>query len=398
MLKWLVVHRALRWALVGVLLSVLSNDLFEGSFVPATVMLAMPAWVIAARANLSVGLDFASPLAGWLVGRKGAFACLTAAELLEGTLLIAVWAWFLSVGANSWLLFALSVFLLATGQLIDVAAEVFETDAAGDDDDALISYVGVLTVASAVLGLLVGRYLGAVLAVTSIEYLLLASGLLSLGAAATRFVSRKEAAPAAEDFLQAGAAVPAKKRARDASRRAKVQLLAVSAALGFASAFWLPYTIRHWGQLHGTWTMTYITLASGVGTVLAAILFMIGATRLGMLPFGRFSLAGAVVGLGIVAVSSDWLLLGVAIAVGGTSALARVSVTARQLLMRGKNLAAFAGRVRLKFAVCAAAGSWLGWFAIQHVTPSTLAGVTAIVFILVLPATGSFPQKKAVTG
>ena len=43
-----------------------------------------------------------------------------------------------------------------TGQVIDVASEVFEVDAAGDDDDLPVKYSGYVAVIASVAGTLLG--------------------------------------------------------------------------------------------------------------------------------------------------------------------------------------------------------------------------------------------------
>ena len=151
-----VLSRALRWALVGMTFSMLSNAIFEGSVIPSILIVGLPAWVIAFRKTFNLVIDFASPVSAWIVQRFGSFRSLATTEGVEGVLCLAValvpngWTYW------KWLLLALSCLLLMTGQVIDVASEVFEVDAAGDDDDMLVKYSGYVAVIASVAGTLLG--------------------------------------------------------------------------------------------------------------------------------------------------------------------------------------------------------------------------------------------------
>lgn len=186
----LVLSRALRWALVGMTMSMLSNAVFEGSVIPSILLVGLPAWVIAFRKTFGLIVDFASPAAAWVVQRCGSFRSLAAAEGVEGVLCLAValvpsdWAYW------KWLLLTLSCLLLMTGQVIDVASEVFEVDAAAGDDDMLVQYSGYVGVISSVAGTLLGQVAGSAIANASITAMLLTSAVLSFGCAATRFRTR----------------------------------------------------------------------------------------------------------------------------------------------------------------------------------------------------------------
>ncbi|KAB8286760.1 hypothetical protein DSM100688_2130 [Bifidobacterium ramosum] len=181
---------ALRWALVGMTLSMLSNAIFEGSVIPSILLVGLPAWVIAFRRTFGLIIDFASPVAAWIVQCCGSFRSLATAEGVEGALCLAVavvpsgWPYW------KWLLLALSCLLLMTGQIIDVAGEVFEVDAAAGDDDMLVRYSGYVGVISSVAGTLLGQVAGSAIANASITAMLLTSAALSFGCALTRFRTR----------------------------------------------------------------------------------------------------------------------------------------------------------------------------------------------------------------
>lgn len=186
-----VLSRALRWALVGMTFSMLSNAIFEGSVIPSILIVGLPAWVIAFRKTFNLVIDFASPISAWIVQRFGSFRSLATTEGVEGVLCLAValvpngWTYW------KWLLLALSCLLLMTGQVIDVASEVFEVDAAGDDDDMLVKYSGYVAVIASVAGTLLGQVAGSALANASIMAMLLTSSALSFACALTRFRTRE---------------------------------------------------------------------------------------------------------------------------------------------------------------------------------------------------------------
>ncbi len=82
--------------------------------------------------------------------------------------------------------------MLLTGQVIDIASEVFEVDAAGGDEDMLVDYSGVIGIVSSVAGSLLGSPLGAWMANWSIPIALAFSAITSFGACATRFAMRAD--------------------------------------------------------------------------------------------------------------------------------------------------------------------------------------------------------------
>lgn len=389
--------RALRWTLIGVLLSILSNDMFEGAFVPATVVLALPAWVIVVRENIGVGIDFLSPVSGWLVARFGGFTSLAGAELTEGVLILLAGVWFFLGSPTPMLLLVLACLLLATGQIIDVASEVFESDAAGEDDDALVRYSGLIDLSSTLVGALLGRYLGSVLAIVDIPLMLVASGVLSLAAAATRLVVGRQLSNSDETEEEYSAPLTSTARSQ-LSRAHWFSLLLCSFLLGAVPAYWAPYTVRSWGQTRGEAMMSNAYLASGIGAVLAATVFLYFARRLGMRRLARYCLAVAVLGLLLLPFVAPLAVVGFGLAGGATSAFAQTVVTSRQLLARGATLARLTGQARLAFAAGASLGSLGGWLVLDYVGVQALP-LGAVGMLLpafwasrVLPATRTIPQ------
>ena len=56
---------AFRWAIVGLVFSMVGNQAFEGSMIPSIIAVSLPAWVLAFRSTFSVVSDFfLQPLPG----------------------------------------------------------------------------------------------------------------------------------------------------------------------------------------------------------------------------------------------------------------------------------------------------------------------------------------------
>lgn len=384
--------RALRWTLIGVLLSILSNDMFNGAFVPATLVFALPVWVIALRENIGVGLDFLSPVSGWLVSRFGAFTCLAGAEFAEGIMILSLGAWFLLGTPSPMLLVVLACFLLATGQVLDVATEVFEADVAGEDDDALVRYSGMVEVASSIVGVLLGRYLGSVLAIVDVPLMLVVSGVLSLAAAGTRLLVGKGVGSVEEEEDDLPRTDTSSLRVASLAPMDRFALLMSSLLLGLVPSLWVPYTIRSWGETRGETTMTFAYLASGIGALVASLVFLYFARRIGMRKLARFNLVSALLGLLLVPLSFPLAVVGFALVAAATSGYAQTVVTSRQLLLRGPVLATFTGHSRLAFAVGAAAGSIAGWLVSDYVGATLLPFLAAAALLPALWGARALPK------
>ena len=65
---------ALRWALLGLTFSEISNSIFEGSVVPSIIIVGLPACALAFNRTFGVISDFMSPAAAWIVDKFGSFA------------------------------------------------------------------------------------------------------------------------------------------------------------------------------------------------------------------------------------------------------------------------------------------------------------------------------------
>ncbi|MFP1690934.1 MFS transporter, partial [Gardnerella swidsinskii] len=184
---------ALRWALVGFCFSMLGNQAYEGSVLPSIIIVGLPAWVIGFRKTFMTVADFLSPCSGWLVDKLGGFCALAMTEGVEGVLGLLPLL-MLGSPAWKWSLVALSCALLITGQVIDIASEVFEVDAAGGDDGMIVNYSGIVSVLASITGTLLGSPLGSWIASWSIPAVLIFSSVTSFAACATRFIMKQDIA------------------------------------------------------------------------------------------------------------------------------------------------------------------------------------------------------------
>ncbi|KFI48003.1 MFS transporter [Bifidobacterium biavatii] len=370
---------ALRWALVGMTMSMLSNAVFEGSVIPSILVVGLPAWVVAFRRTFGLAVDFASPAAAWIVQRFGSFRSLASAEGVEGVLCLTValvpggWEYW------KWLLLALSCLLLMTGQVIDVASEVFEVDAAEGDDGMLVQYSGYVSVISSVAGTLLGQVAGSAIANASVKAMLFTSALLSFGCALTRFRTRDlmpgvtmNTADAAEQtatdattdapFRDDTASDHEPADRTDADRTTRVRLLAASALMALVPALWMSYTMLGLGKEYGGAALTVLYACSGVGAIIGSFAYMRWSAKLGMRRIGMIGVALMAVALVFVAIPTlptacvGWLLDQL-----GYGLLAQAVVMSRMLQLRGSDLARFSGRARFAYAIGSAAGTWAGW-------------------------------------
>lgn len=385
---------ALRWALLGFCCSTLGNTAFEGSVVPSLIVVSLPVWVLAARKTFMTVIDFFSPVSAWLVGKIGGFRALALTEGVEGVLSVIPLCVPVSSPAWKWVLFALSCALLVTGQVIDIAGEVFEVDMAGGDEKMLVDYGGIIGVLSSVLGGLIGSPLGAWIASWSVPAVLVVSAVSSFAAASTRLLSRTAVnggdgrrdarGSAADDSMriaqiaesaEAGGQPPLEegpdvrvrdgvgKRA-DAGSRTRVGLLLGSLLLALVPASAFSYVLLGLGDRYGTGSLSAVYLASGVGEVVGALVYAHSASRKGMRCMATLGVLVGAVGLSLMLVFSHvYPLMCAAFLVEavGSTMLVHAVVVSRQILFSGKDLARFSGRSRFMYAVGATGGSWIGY-------------------------------------
>ena len=404
---------ALRWALVGFCFSMLGNQAYEGSVLPSIIIVGLPAWVIGFRKTFMTVADFLSPCSGWIVDKLGGFRALAMTEGVEGVLSLLPLL-MLGSPAWKWSLVALSCALLITGQVIDIASEVFEVDAAGGDDSMIVNYSGIVSVLASITGTLLGSPLGSWIASWSVPAVLIFSSVTSFAACATRFIMKQdiarvscevgegsnetneveEASQDAENESQENQANDAtnkstSKQSTNPSLKSKIMLLAGSLLVAFIPACSVSYILLGLGKQYGSQSLTILYIFTGVGSVLASVLYAHSSQKLGL---RKVAILGIIVSLAAYCFMFINLLPIMCFAflleaIGGML-LVEPIIVARQILFKGSALAKFSGWARLAFAIGATTGSWIG-FAFSSTFQWQLLPILALIFtaglLVVLP-------------
>ncbi len=403
---------ALRWALVGFCFSMLGNQAYEGSVLPSIIIVGLPAWVIGFRKTFMTVADFLSPCSGWIVDKLGGFRALAMTEGVEGVLSLLPLL-MLGSPAWKWSLVALSCALLITGQVIDIASEVFEVDAAGGDDGMIVNYSGIVSILASITGTLLGSPLGSWIASWSIPAVLIFSSVTSFAACATRFIMKQDIAQAScaeEEALQdvenesqesqenqekqtelenKADSKSAAKQSANPSLKSKIMLLAGSLLVAFIPACSVSYILLGLGNQYGSKSLTILYIFSGVGSVLASVLYAHSSQKLGLRKVAILGIAVSLLAYFFM-FSSLLPIMWVAFfleSIGGML-LVEPIIVARQILFKGSTLAKFSGWARLAFAIGATSGSWIG-FAFSSTFQWQLLPILALIFtaglLVVLP-------------
>ena len=409
---------ALRWALVGFCFSMLGNQAYEGSVLPSIIIVGLPAWVIGFRKTFMTVADFLSPCSGWIVDKLGGFRALAMTEGVEGVLSLLPLL-MLGSPAWKWSLVALSCALLITGQVIDIASEVFEVDAAGGDDGMIVNYSGIVSILASITGTLLGSPLGSWIASWSIPAVLIFSSVTSFAACATRFIMKQDIAQASNEVEEASQDVEnesqaiseegevsqesqendvdskstsnksAAKQSANPSLKSKIMLLAGSLLVAFIPACSVSYILLGLGKQYGSQSLTILYIFTGVGSVLASVLYAHSSQKLGL---RKVAILGIIVSLAAYCFMFINLLPIMCFAflleaIGGML-LVEPIIVARQILFKGSTLAKFSGWARLAFAIGATTGSWIG-FAFSSAFQWQLLPILALIFtaglLVVLP-------------
>ena len=409
---------ALRWALVGFCFSMLGNQAYEGSVLPSIIIVGLPAWVIGFRKTFMTVADFLSPCSGWIVDKLGGFRALAMTEGVEGVLSLLPLL-MLGSPAWKWSLVALSCALLITGQVIDIASEVFEVDAAGGDDGMIVNYSGIVSILASITGTLLGSPLGSWIASWSIPAVLIFSSVTSFAACATRFIMKQDIAQASNEVEEASQDVEnesqaiseegevsqesqendvdskstsnksAAKQSANPSLKSKIMLLAGSLLVAFIPACSVSYILLGLGKQYGSQSLTILYIFTGVGSVLASVLYAHSSQKLGL---RKVAILGIIVSLAAYCFMFINLLPIMCFAflleaIGGML-LVEPIIVARQILFKGSTLAKFSGWARLAFAIGATTGSWIG-FAFSSTFQWQLLPILALIFtaglLVVLP-------------
>ena len=404
---------ALRWALVGFCFSMLGNQAYEGSVLPSIIIVGLPAWVIGFRKTFMTVADFLSPCSGWIVDKLGGFRALAMTEGVEGVLSLLPLLMFGSP-AWKWSLVALSCALLITGQVIDIASEVFEVDAAGGDDGMIVNYSGIVSVLASVTGTLLGSPLGSWIASWSIPAVLIFSSVTSFAACATRFIMKQDIAQAScvvegasQDVENESQAISEEGEVSQVSQendvdnkstvkqsanpllKSKIMLLAGSLLVAFIPACSVSYILLGLGKQYGSNSLTILYIFAGVGSVLASVLYAHSSQKLGLRKVAILGIAVSLLAYCLMFINLLPMMCFAFLleAIGGML-LVEPIIVARQILFKGSTLAKFSGWARLAFAIGATTGSWIG-FAFSSTFQWQLLPILALIFtaglLVVLP-------------
>ncbi|WP_064347037.1 MFS transporter [Gardnerella vaginalis] len=413
---------ALRWALVGFCFSMLGNQAYEGSVLPSIIIVGLPAWVIGFRKTFMTVADFLSPCSGWIVDKLGGFRALAMTEGVEGVLSLLPLL-MLGSPAWKWSLVALSCALLITGQVIDIASEVFEVDAAGGDDGMIVNYSGIVSVLASVTGTLLGSPLGSWIASWSIPAVLIFSSVTSFAACATRFIMKQDIAQASNEVEGASQDVENESQAiseegevsqvsqeNDVANKStakqsvnpllksKIMLLAGSLLVAFIPACSVSYILLGLGKQYGSNSLTILYIFTGVGSVLASVLYAHSSQKLGLRKVAILGIAVSLLAYCLMFINLLPMMCFAFLleAIGGML-LVEPIIVARQILFKGSTLAKFSGWARLAFAIGATTGSWIG-FAFSSTFQWQLLPILALIFtaglLIVLP---QLPNTSYVT-
>ncbi|MFU0532939.1 MFS transporter [Gardnerella vaginalis] len=407
---------ALRWALVGFCFSMLGNQAYEGSVLPSIIIVGLPAWVIGFRKTFMTVADFLSPCSGWIVDKLGGFRALAMTEGVEGVLSLLPLL-MLGSPAWKWSLVALSCALLITGQVIDIASEVFEVDAAGGDDGMIVNYSGIVSILASITGTLLGSPLGSWIASWSIPAVLIFSSVTSFAACATRFIMKQDIAQASceiEEKAQASNEVEetpqdveeaskeskenqendvdsksASNKSANPLLKSKIMLLAGSLLVAFIPACSVSYILLGLGKQYGSKSLTILYIFTGIGSVLASVLYAHSSQKLGLRKVAILGIAVSLLAYCLMFINLLPMMCFAFLleAIGGML-LVEPIIVARQILFKGSALAKFSGWARLAFAIGATTGSWIG-FAFSSAFQWQLLPILALIFtaglLVVLP-------------
>ncbi|RFT42893.1 MFS transporter [Bifidobacteriaceae bacterium N170] len=392
----------------------LGNQAYEGSVLPSIIIVGLPAWVIGFRKTFMTVADFLSPCSGWIVDKLGGFRALAMTEGVEGVLSLLPLL-MLGSPAWKWSLVALSCALLITGQVIDIASEVFEVDAAGGDDGMIVNYSGIVSILASITGTLLGSPLGSWIASWSIPAVLIFSSVTSFAACATRFIMKQDIAQASCEVAEAQQEVENESQELQESQtelenkadsksadnqskvkqsanpllKSKIMLLAGSLLVAFIPACSVSYILLGLGKQYGSKSLTILYIFTGVGSVLASVLYAHSSQKLGLRKVAILGIAVSLLAyclmfINLLPIMCFAFLLE---AIGGML-LVEPIIVARQILFKGSTLAKFSGWARLAFAIGATTGSWIG-FAFSSTFQWQLLPILALIFtaglLVVLP-------------
>ncbi|MFD0705247.1 MFS transporter [Alloscardovia venturai] len=367
--------RTMRWALLGLTFSILSNSIFTGGVIPAILLVGLPAWAVAFNNTFGVFSDFLSPIGAWVVDRLGSFAALAGAEFVEGILCLIVALTPSTLGMWKWMLLALSCLLLVTGQIIDISSEIFEVEIA-DNEHMLIEYNGYASVVMSVFGTLLGNVLGSFIATKSLFVLLMLSAVLSFSCTITRIFSQKDVRKTQQvsELGDSDSEDTERTNVLKSNRETKTKLLLATFLLTLTPSLFNAYTTMGYAHEVKINAITVIYGVVGVCTVIGSLVYMRLIKRMNLRSVGVWG--SAIIAFGMIALSipNFWAaLVGWGLESFGFVLAGHAIITSRQLIIEREYLPKFTGWVRLASAIAAAGGSWVSWwiytYASWHVLP-----------------------------
>ena len=166
-------------------------------------------------------------------------------------------------------------------------------------------------------------------------------------------------------------------------------LLAGSLLVAFIPACSVSYILLGLGKQYGSKSLTILYIFTGVGSVLASVLYAHSSQKLGL---RKVAILGIIVSafaycfmfINLLPIMCFAFLLE---AIGGML-LVEPIIVSRQILFKGSTLAKFSGWARLAFAIGATTGSWIG-FAFSSTFQWQLLPILALIFtaglLVVLP-------------
>ena len=181
----------------------------------------------------------------------------------------------------------------------------------------------------------------------------------------------------------------AAKQSANPSLKSKIMLLAGSLLVAFIPACSVSYILLGIGKQYSSKSLTILYIFTGVGSVLASVLYAHSSQKLGLRK-------GAILGIAVSLLAYFFMfssllpIMWVAFfleSIGGML-LVEPIIVARQILFKGSTLAKFSGWARLAFAIGATSGSWIG-FAFSSTFQWQLLPILALIFtaglLVVLP-------------
>lgn len=285
--------------------------------------------------------------------KVGGFRALALTELVEGILSLIPLLIPISSPSWKWSIFVLSCVLLITGQVIDIASEVFEVDAAQGNEGMLVAYSGIIAVLASMAGGLFASPPGAWIASWSIPAVLLISALSSFASASTRLMMHHDISShhqlAVQETINEDFDKVSIKYERKVTWHVYAGLLCGSFLLALVPSS-TSYILLGLGNLYGAKNLSILYVVTGSGSVVGSIFYAHFASTIGMHRMGIFGTISTVISFAfMVPFSSNYAMMCLILMIEsvGIVLLTHAIIVSRQLLLSGEGLARFSGWSRL---------------------------------------------------